>query len=78
MGLGYSLAGWIKSSRTLSKYIKPVANWYADLAGYRKMGLKYDDLRECFDALPDIDLMKRNSDGGKSSSSTGKDYSIVQ
>jgi len=44
MALGYSLAGWIKSSRTLSKYVKPVANWYADLAGYRQMGLKYDDL----------------------------------
>jgi hypothetical protein len=44
MALGYSLVGWIKSSRTLSKYVKPIANWYADLAGYRQMGLKYDDL----------------------------------
>jgi len=44
MALGYSLAGWIKSSRSLSKYVKPVANWYANLAGYRQMGLKYDDL----------------------------------
>jgi len=44
MALGYTLAGWIKSSRSLSKYVKPIANWYADLAGYRQMGLKYDDL----------------------------------
>jgi len=42
--VGYSLTGWIKSSRTLSKYVKPMANWYANLAGYRQMGLKYDDL----------------------------------
>jgi hypothetical protein len=47
MALGYSLAGWIKSSRSVSKYVKPVANWYANLAGYRQMGLKYDDLRAC-------------------------------
>jgi ubiquinol-cytochrome c reductase subunit 7 len=51
MALGYSLAGWIKSSRTLSKYVKPVANWYADLAGYRQMGLKYDDLCACHDIV---------------------------
>jgi len=44
MRLGYSLIGWIKSSRTLSQYVKPIANWYANLAGYRQMGLKYDDL----------------------------------
>lgn len=44
--IGPSLAGWVKSSRTLSKYVKPVAVWYANLAGYRKVGLKYDDLRE--------------------------------
>ncbi|KDQ59478.1 hypothetical protein JAAARDRAFT_33049 [Jaapia argillacea MUCL 33604] len=42
--LGYSLAPTVRSSRTLHKYLKPVADWYANLAGYRKMGLKYDDL----------------------------------
>jgi len=26
------------------KALKPIANFYANLAGYRKMGLKYDDL----------------------------------
>lgn len=43
--LGPSLAPYVRQSRTLSKWIKPLATWYADLAGYRKMGLKYDDLR---------------------------------
>ncbi|KII88744.1 hypothetical protein PLICRDRAFT_41969 [Plicaturopsis crispa FD-325 SS-3] len=42
--LGPSLAPYVRQSRTLSKWIKPLATWYADLAGYRKMGLKYDDL----------------------------------
>jgi len=54
MALGYSLAGWIKSSRTLSKYVKPVANWYADLAGYRQMGLKYDDLCGCHGIITQV------------------------
>jgi hypothetical protein len=44
--LGYSLAPYVRSSRTLSKWIKPLATWYADLAGYRKLGFRYDDLRE--------------------------------
>ncbi|KAG2349365.1 14 kDa subunit of cytochrome bd ubiquinol oxidase [Suillus weaverae] len=43
--LGPSLAPYIRSSRTLKKYVTPVAHWYADLMGYRKMGLKYDDLQ---------------------------------
>jgi len=42
--LGPSFAGFVKSSRTLSKYIKPLASWYANVSGYRQMGLKYDDL----------------------------------
>jgi hypothetical protein len=45
--LGPSLAPYIRSSRTLKKYVTPIAHWYADLMGYRKMGLKYDDLRAC-------------------------------
>ena len=43
--LGPSLASYVRSSRTLSKWLKPVATWYANLAGYRKVGLVYDDLR---------------------------------
>jgi ubiquinol-cytochrome c reductase subunit 7 len=42
--LGPSLAPYVRSSRTLSKWLKPVATWYANLAGYRKVGLVYDDL----------------------------------
>ncbi|KAF8964024.1 cytochrome b-c1 complex subunit 7 [Flammula alnicola] len=42
--LGLSLAPYIKSSRTLSKWITPFATWYANAAGYRKYGFKYDDL----------------------------------
>jgi len=42
--LGPSLAGYVRSSRTLTRWLKPVAIWYSGLAGYRKMGLKYDDL----------------------------------
>ncbi|KAI0797769.1 cytochrome bd ubiquinol oxidase subunit [Abortiporus biennis] len=42
--LGPSLAPYIRSSKTLSSYVKPFANWYANLMGYRQMGLKYDDL----------------------------------
>jgi len=43
--LGPSLAPYVRSSRTLSKWLKPVANWYANLSGYRRVGLVYDDLR---------------------------------
>lgn len=42
--LGYSFAPAVRRSRTLYKWIKPLADWYANVAGYRKMGLKYDDL----------------------------------
>ena len=43
--LGPSLAPYVRSSRTLSKWFKPLANWYANLSGYRRVGLVYDDLR---------------------------------
>lgn len=45
--LGPSLAPWIRARPTIYRYIKPFADWYANLAGYRKLGLKYDDLRTC-------------------------------
>ena len=45
--LGPSLAQSLKANRSLYKWVKPFANWYADVAGYRKIGLKYDDLRAC-------------------------------
>lgn len=42
--LGLSLAPYVNSSRTLSRWITPFANWYANASGYRKYGFKYDDL----------------------------------
>jgi hypothetical protein len=42
--VGVSLASQIKASRSLYAWVKPFANWYANVAGYRRMGLKYDDL----------------------------------
>jgi ubiquinol-cytochrome c reductase subunit 7 len=45
--LGPSLATYIRSSRSLKQLVTPVAHWYADLMGYRQMGLRYDDLRTC-------------------------------
>jgi len=28
----------------LSRWVTPIANWYANASGYRKYGFKYDDL----------------------------------
>ncbi|KAL6309106.1 cytochrome bd ubiquinol oxidase subunit [Sparassis latifolia] len=42
--LGLSLAPFIRRHRSLYRWIKPFATWYADLSGYRKVGYKYDDL----------------------------------
>lgn len=45
--LSVSLAPYIQSSKTLSKWVTPVANWYANASRYRQYGFKYDDLGEC-------------------------------
>lgn len=42
--LGFSLAQQLKASRGLYKMLKPLADRYANLAGYRQHGMKYDDL----------------------------------
>ncbi|KZP01265.1 ubiquinol-cytochrome c reductase subunit 7 [Calocera viscosa TUFC12733] len=42
--LGISFANQIIKNRTLYRWVKPIAVWYADLCGYRKLGLRYDDL----------------------------------
>ncbi|RDA86164.1 hypothetical protein CP532_3043 [Ophiocordyceps camponoti-leonardi (nom. inval.)] len=42
----YSIAPFILRRPWLHKMVMPIANWYADAAGYRKLGLKYDDLLE--------------------------------
>jgi ubiquinol-cytochrome c reductase subunit 7 len=46
--MGLSLAPYIRSSKTLMGWVKPLANWYAHAAGYRKYGFKYDDLCTSF------------------------------
>jgi ubiquinol-cytochrome c reductase subunit 7 len=42
--LGPSLAPQVRASRGLYKLLKPVADAYSNLSGYRKVGLKYDDI----------------------------------
>ncbi|GAA5933154.1 hypothetical protein JCM3775_002546 [Rhodotorula graminis] len=42
--LGISLANHLKASRGLYKALKPLADRYANLAGFRAYGLKYDDV----------------------------------
>ena len=44
--LGPSLAPWLRQFKGFRRVLKSHADWYANLAGYRKLGLKYDDLRE--------------------------------
>jgi len=42
--LGLSWAPYVQSSKSLMGWVKPLATWYANAAGYRKYGFKYDDL----------------------------------
>ena len=46
--LGPSLAPIIRGNRSLYQFLKPIANWYAHVSGYRQVGLKYDDLRTSY------------------------------
>ncbi|KAJ9642451.1 Cytochrome b-c1 complex subunit 7 [Coniosporium apollinis] len=39
-----SLSGFIIRRPWLRRWLQPMANWYADASGYRKLGLKADDL----------------------------------
>ncbi|KAK8158650.1 cytochrome b-c1 complex subunit 7 [Phyllosticta citrichinensis] len=39
-----SLTNFIVKRPWLRRWMTPLANWYTDLAGYRKIGLKADDL----------------------------------
>ncbi|MCJ1340096.1 Cytochrome b-c1 complex subunit 7 [Bachmanniomyces sp. S44760] len=39
-----SLAGYIMKRPWLKRWMMPLAKWYVDAAGYRKLGLKVDDL----------------------------------
>ncbi|KAI1840377.1 hypothetical protein JX265_004502 [Neoarthrinium moseri] len=48
-----SLAPFVAKRPWLRSFLKPVANWYANAAGYRQLGLRADDLitEECEDTL---------------------------
>ncbi|KAL4873137.1 hypothetical protein BDV12DRAFT_192632 [Aspergillus spectabilis] len=39
-----SLANYIAKRPYLKRWMTPIANWYVDAAGYRKLGLRIDDL----------------------------------
>ncbi|KAJ5915067.1 hypothetical protein N7454_011179 [Penicillium verhagenii] len=39
-----SIASYIVKRPWLKRWMTPLANWYTDAAGYRKLGLKFDDL----------------------------------
>ncbi|KAL8901556.1 MAG: hypothetical protein Q9180_000759 [Flavoplaca navasiana] len=39
-----SMTKFIAKRPWLKRWIVPLANWYADAAGYRKLGLRADDL----------------------------------
>ncbi|KAK0387367.1 hypothetical protein NLU13_5680 [Sarocladium strictum] len=41
-----SLAPFVLKRPWLAKMLEPVAAWYTGSAGYRQMGLRYDDLLE--------------------------------
>ncbi|KAM5352597.1 hypothetical protein ACJ41O_005319 [Fusarium nematophilum] len=42
----YSLAPFILRRPWLAKIFQPAASWYVNAAGYRQLGLRYDDLLE--------------------------------
>lgn len=44
--LGFTLAPYIYRSPTLFKALTPFAQAYVNWSGYRKIGLRYDDLRK--------------------------------
>ncbi|TCD60422.1 Cytochrome b-c1 complex subunit 7 [Steccherinum ochraceum] len=51
--LGPSLAPYLRSFKGFRSALKTHADWYANLAGYRRMGLKYDDL--LVEERPDVE-----------------------
>ncbi|CEG73495.1 Putative Cytochrome b-c1 complex subunit 7 [Rhizopus microsporus] len=42
--MSLSLKSFVQNSKLLSGLVKPLASAYANTAGYRQIGLKYDDL----------------------------------
>lgn len=45
--LGITLAPYILKNPGLHRIVKPIANAFVNAAGYRKQGLRYDDLSAC-------------------------------
>jgi hypothetical protein len=43
-----SLGPYIAKRTWLSKWVKPIANWYVKASGYRQLGLRYDSLPKAF------------------------------
>ncbi|KAF7585856.1 Cytochrome b-c1 complex subunit 7 [Aspergillus hancockii] len=39
-----SLANYIVKRPWLKRWMMPIANWYTDASGYRRLGLRFDDL----------------------------------
>ncbi|KAB8075556.1 cytochrome b-c1 complex subunit 7 [Aspergillus leporis] len=39
-----SLTNYIVKRPWLKRWMMPIANWYTDASGYRRLGLKFDDL----------------------------------
>ncbi|KAF9180756.1 Cytochrome b-c1 complex subunit 7 [Haplosporangium sp. Z 767] len=60
---GITLVNQVKASKFLSGILQPVANAFVNAAGYRKLGLRYDDvlreetdiIREAINRLPEIE-----------------------
>ncbi|KAI1313013.1 Cytochrome b-c1 complex subunit 7 [Mortierella claussenii] len=58
---GISFVNQVKASKFLSGLLQPVANAFVNAAGYRQLGLRYDDvlseetdiIREAISRLPD-------------------------
>ncbi|KAK3817279.1 MAG: cytochrome b-c1 complex subunit 7 [Benniella sp.] len=64
---GITLANQVKASKFWSKALQPVANAFVNAAGYRQLGLRYDDIlreetdiiREAINRLPEEELYGR-------------------
>jgi ubiquinol-cytochrome c reductase subunit 7 len=44
-----SLTSYIVKRPWLKRFMTPLANWYANAAGYRKLGLRYGDPQQLVD-----------------------------
>ncbi|KAF9436180.1 Cytochrome b-c1 complex subunit 7 [Entomortierella beljakovae] len=64
---GITLVNQVKASKFLSGVLQPVANAFVNASGYRKLGLRYDDvlreetdiIREAINRLPEEETCGR-------------------